>query len=123
MSQKKNFNRWKPTSSIRLRKGQQQVLDILNNQYHDCYRNKELKVELPTGYGKTFVICAAYATLKQLGHIDRALIIVPSDEQFKSYLDDIEEDMRKMGAKITAAVPAHSDFGLKMHLRNEAEIF
>lgn len=123
MSQEKNFNRWKPTSSIRLRKGQQQVLDILNNQEHDCYRTRELKVELPTGYGKTFVICAAYATLKQLGHVDRALIIVPSDEQFKSYLDDIEEDMRKMGAKITAAVPAHSDFGLKMHLRNEAEIF
>ena len=123
MSQEKNFNRWKPTSSIRLRRGQQQVLDILNNQEHDCYKTRELKVELPTGYGKTFVICAAYATLKDLGYVDRALIIVPSDEQFKSYLNDIEADMKKMGAKITAAVPAHSDFGFKMHLRNQAEIF
>ena len=123
MSQEKNFNRWKPTSSIKLRKGQQQVLDILNNPKHDCYRTKELKVELPTGYGKTFVICAAYATLKNLGYVDRALIVVPSDEQFKSYLNDIEADMKKMGAKITAAVPAHADFGLKMHLRNQAEIF
>ena len=123
MSQEKNFNRWKPTSSIKLRKGQQQVLDILNNPKHDCYRTKELKVELPTGYGKTFVICAAYATLKDLGYVDRALIVVPSDEQFKSYLNDIEADMKKMGAKITAAVPAHSDFGLKMHFKNQAEIF
>jgi len=123
MSQEKNFNRWKPTSSIKLRKGQKQVLDILNNPKHDCYKTKELKVELPTGYGKTFVICAAYATLKDLGYVDRALIVVPSDEQFKSYLNDIEADMKKMGAKITAAVPAHSDFGLKMHFKNQAEIF
>ena len=123
MSQEKDFKRWEPSSSIKLRKGQQQVLDILNNQYHDCYKTRELKVELPTGYGKTFVICAAYATLKELGYVNRALIVVPSDEQFKSYINDIEEDMRKMGAVITAAVPANSDYGLQMHLRNEAEIF
>lgn len=78
---------------------------------------------LPTGYGKTLSICCGYAALRNAGVVQRLLIIVPSAEQFGSYLDEIEDDMARVGAPITGAYQAISDLSLRLHKRNEAEVF
>lgn len=51
------------------------------------------------------------------------LIIVPSSEQHRSYLTDIEHSMSNLGAPITAAVEAASELAIRMHRQNEAEVF
>jgi len=123
MSQTKDLFRWQLPSSIKLRKGQERVLNLLDDPQSGPRQARLLAAELPTGYGKTFVICAAYALLKSQGVVNRALIVVPSDEQLQSYLGEIEEDMAQIGAPITAALQANSNLALRSHRRNEAEIF
>jgi superfamily II DNA or RNA helicase len=51
------------------------------------------------------------------------LIIVPSAEQLSSYLEEIEQDMARVGAPVSGAYRAISDLSLRLHRRNEAEIF
>ncbi len=123
MPQNKNKTGWQPSSGIKLRNGQQQVIDLLQNSSSTPRKTGRLIAELPTGYGKTFVICAAFALLRDAGVVGRALIIVPSSEQFESYLHEIEADMAEIGAPISGALQANSLLALKAHRQNSAEIF
>jgi superfamily II DNA or RNA helicase len=51
------------------------------------------------------------------------LVIVPSEEQFSSYLEEIETDMADIGCPISGALKATSGLGLKQHRLNQAEVF
>jgi superfamily II DNA or RNA helicase len=123
MPQDKNKAGWQPSSGIKLRNGQQQVIDLLQDPSSMPRKASRLIAELPTGYGKTFVICAAFALLRDAGVAGRALIIVPSSEQFESYLNEVEADMAEIGAPISGALQANSLLALKAHRQNSAEIF
>lgn len=123
MPQAQDPTRWEPPEAFRLRRGQQQVLDLLRDPLSAPRKNARLIAELPTGYGKTVVVCASYALLRSAGIVNRMLVIVPSDEQFKSYLREIESDIAELGAPITGALKAVSVLSLKAHKTNQAEIF
>lgn len=123
MSQRKIKGGWQLPPSIKLRNGQRQILDLLTNGQSDPCRRGQLIAVLPTGYGKTLSICLAYAALRDQGIAHRMLVIVPSAEQFSSYLEEIEHDMAKINAPVTGAYKAISDLSLRMHRRNNAEIF
>jgi len=99
------------------------VIDLLQDQDSDPRKCRQLIAELPTGYGKTLVICLAYAYLKSLGEVGRLLIIVPSGEQLNSYVNEIEQDMRDIGVEVTGALSANSLLAYKAHQKNKAEIF
>lgn len=123
MPQRQDQQGWKPPSSFVLRKGQQKVIDLLSDSKSAPRKNAQLIAELPTGYGKTVVVCASYALLRSAGIVNRMLVIVPSGEQFTSYLNEIEADMSELGASTTGALKAVSTLSLKAHKKNQAEIF
>lgn len=123
MPQRKDQFGWQPPSNFKLRKGQQQVIDLLSNSQSAPRENGQLIAELPTGYGKTVVVCASYALLRNAGIANRMLVIVPSGEQFTSYLSEIESDMVDLGAPASGALKAVSNLSLKAHKTNQAEIF
>lgn len=108
---------------MRLREGQHRIVDLLNDPNSSPRRKQQLIAVLPTGYGKTLSICCAYAALRAAGVVQRLLIIVPSAEQLGSYLDEIEADMRRVGAPVSGAYRAVSDLSLRLHRQNQAEVF
>lgn len=114
---------WKPPATLRLREGQRRIIDLLNDPGSRPRRERQLIAVLPTGYGKTLGICCGYAALRHAGVVQRLLIVVPSAEQLSSYLDEIEQDMARVGAHVSGAYRAISDLSLRLHRRNEAEIF
>lgn len=114
---------WQPPATLRLRIGQQRIIDLLNDPLSRARQERQLIAVLPTGYGKTLGICCAYAALRYAGVVQRMLIVVPSSEQFGSYLDEIEQDMARAGASVTGAYQAISDLSIRLHRKNEAEIF
>ena len=123
MSSRENAGRWQPPADLRLRAGQQQIINVLADQQSAARTSGQLIAVLPTGYGKTLSICCAFALLRSLGVAQRLLIVVPSAEQFSSYLEEIEGDMARVGAPISGAFQAISDLSIRLHRRNEAEIF
>jgi superfamily II DNA or RNA helicase len=123
MSQRKDSTGWQPPEGIKFRQGQQQVINLLRNPQSRPRQTGQLIAELPTGYGKTFVICASYALLRNAGEVGRVLIIVPSTEQFDSYLEEVESHMAMLGHPITGALSANSLLSLKAHRTNQAEVY
>ena len=115
--------RWEPPSTLQLRTGQRQIIDLLSDPNSDPRKRRQLIAVMVTGYGKTLGICCSYAALRHAGVAQRMLIIVPSAEQLSSYLDEIEQDMARVGAPVSGAYRAISDLSLRLHRRNEAEIF
>jgi len=91
---------WQPPATFKLRTGQQQIVQLLNDPQSRPRQRRQLIAVHPTGYGKTLSICCAYAALRQTGAVQRLLIVVPSAEQFSSYLDEIESDMARVGGVI-----------------------
>lgn len=114
---------WQPPATLKLRNGQRQIIDLLNDPDSNPRRRRQLIASMVTGYGKTLGICCSYAALRHAGVVQRMLIIVPSAEQLSSYLDEIEQDMARVGAPVSGAYRAVSDLSLRLHRRNEAEIF
>ena len=114
---------WQPPSTLQLREGQRQIIAKLNDPESRPRKTRQLIAVLTTGYGKTLGICCSYAALRHAGVVQRLLIVVPSAEQFSSYLDEIEADMARVGAPISGAYQAISDLSLRLHKRNEAEVF
>lgn len=123
MSQAKVQSRWQPPASLQLRDGQRQVIEHLNDPQSKARKCGQIIVVQPTGYGKTISICLAYASLRDQNIVQRMMIIVPSAEQFDSYLKEIEQNMARVGARISGAYRAVSDLSLKFHRQNEAEVF
>ena len=114
---------WKPPATLKLRNGQRQIIDLLNDPTSRPRQERQLIAVLTTGYGKTLGICCSYAALRHAGVVQRLLIVVPSAEQLSSYLDEIEQDMARVGAPVSGAYRAISDLSLRLHRRNEAEVF
>lgn len=114
---------WQPPAMLKLRFGQQKIVDLLNDPQSRARQQRQLIAVLPTGYGKTLGICCAYAALRHAGVVQRLLVVVPSAEQLGSYLDEIEADMARIAAPVSGAYRAVSDLSLRLHRRNEAEIF
>ena len=114
---------WEPPTTLKLRNGQRQIIDLLNDPNSSPRMRRQLISVMVTGYGKTLGICCSYAALRHAGVVQRMLIIVPSAEQLSSYLDEIEHDMARVGAPVSGAYRAISDLSLRLHRRNEAEIF
>lgn len=114
---------WKPPATLKLRNGQRQIIDLLNDPASRPRRERQLIAVLTTGYGKTLGICCSYAALRHAGVVQRLLIVVPSAEQLSSYLNEIEDDMVRVGAPVSGAYRAISDLSLRLHRRNEAEVF
>ena len=78
----------------------------------------------PTGYGKTEIIAAAYALMRDRQQCNRLLIVVPSETQEDQYADDLHRKAKRAGLKIRGVVSAsRTERTLKYHRRNEAEIF
>jgi superfamily II DNA or RNA helicase len=123
MSQAQNKDRWQPPATLTLREGQRQIIDLLNDPNSRPRRERQLIAVLPTGYGKTLGLCCSYAALRHAGVVQRLLIIVPSAEQLQSYLDEIENDMVRVGAPVSGAYRALNQRSLRLHRLNEAEIF
>jgi superfamily II DNA or RNA helicase len=114
---------WQPPAALKLRQGQRQIVNLLNDPNSRPRQERRLIAVLTTGYGKTLSICCSYAALRHAGVVQRLLIVVPSAEQLGSYLDEIEADMSRIGAPVTGAYRAVSDLSLRLHRRNEAEVF
>lgn len=118
LSQSEKYSGWEPKP--RLRKGQQKLFDCLVN----IQKNQYL-IELPTGYGKSWCACIAYAVLKSQNRIDRCLIIVPTDQQRTQYYTGLQEDLAILGIDyrgIERCLNGNA-WVIKKSLRNESDIF
>lgn len=58
---------------------------------------RQLIVQLPTGYGKTFTAASIYATLQDQGRVNRLLYLVPSTGQLDQFVRDGSGDMMDAG--------------------------
>lgn len=72
------------------RDGQKRVFDQIIAD-HDL---KTLNVQLPTGYGKSFVCCGAYSILKKQNKVNRLLVVVPTTAQREQFCQAGPHDMR-----------------------------
>jgi superfamily II DNA or RNA helicase len=60
-----------------------------------------LNIQLPTGYGKTFVANAIYAVLRASGRVNRMLVIFPTEAQHEQYVAGAGSDLRDV------SLPSH----------------
>ena len=58
---------------------------------------RSLNIQLPTGYGKSFVNAGVYSILKKQNRVNRLLVIVPRDAQNEQYEKDGPNDLRDAG--------------------------
>ena len=115
------------------RLGQKDVFDKVISETN--LRN--LNVQLPTGYGKSFVNAGVYSILKKQGRVNRLLIIVPTTAQKDQFICDGPSDFKDacVGLTIKNGKEVQEDlsvidigyFGMKecigRHRRNQQQIF
>lgn len=106
------------------RDGQKQVFDRVESS-----NEKLLNVQLPTGYGKTFVACGVYSILKSRGRVNRLFMVFPSDgqlEQFKQIKNNDRHDLVMANVEGSHQVVDLRFFGtdaLLKHRKNSAQVF
>jgi len=71
------------------RDGQRKVFEAAENQ-----SLKNLNVQLPTGYGKSFVNAGVYSILKKKNRANRLLVVVPTSAQNEQYIQDGPDDLK-----------------------------
>ena len=101
------------------RNGQAQVLKYLEGK-------KQLNVQLPTGYGKTFTACAAYSVLKNKGAVNRLLFIVPTKAQLDQFVLGGHEDLKDASVTGSLSVTDVSFFkanALKKHREDKSQVY
>jgi superfamily II DNA or RNA helicase len=118
LSQVKNQDRWKPT--VKLRLGQERLYQVVSGT-----DKKQYSIQLPTGYGKSWCACIAYAVLRDKGIVDRLLIVVPTDQQRSQYIDGLREDLDALGIRCSGVERCdnQSSWVIKQSLRNKSEVF
>lgn len=104
------------------RNGQTRVFDKVTK---DASR-KSLNVQLPTGYGKSFVSAGVYSILKKQGRVNRLLIIVPTVAQKNQFVADGPCDL--MDANIDGPLDVtdigfYEDMATSYHRGNKRQIF
>ena len=103
------------------RNGQQQVFDRIAQS-----KDKYLNVQLPTGYGKTFVACGVYSILKSQGRVNRLFMIFPSDGQLEQFKEGGPGDLEKASVDGELSVIDMRYFqtkALRRHRMNENQVF
>lgn len=120
LSQAKVKSGWKPPVSVELRDGQTRLYEFIKNNRQDKY-----SIQLPTGYGKSWCACIAYATLKSLGIVDRCLIVVPTDQQRSQYVSGLPEDLAilRIDYRGIERCDNQSAWVIKQSIRNKSDIF
>src|SRR5262245_7885898 len=91
MSPGQNSTGWKPPTSLRV--GQQQVYEVLQK----APQKQRYAIQLPTGYGKSWCACIAFAVCREQGRCTRALFVVPSIQQHDQYLQSLRTDLHDLG--------------------------
>lgn len=121
MPQTKEQTGWQLPSYINFRTGQKELYEVISANPN----KKHYAVKLPTGYGKSWCACIAYATLRGQGIVDRALLIVPTDTQRSQYVKGLQEDLAKMGIEYNGIERCDTQqaWVIKKSLRNESDIF
>ena len=119
MSFVKKSSRWEP-KNVKLRRGQQRLYEVVRNE-----DKRQYVIQLPTGYGKSWCACIAYAVLRDKGDVNRCLIIVPTDQQRSQYIDGLREDLTALGISYSGIERCDNKAGwvIKKAYRNESEIF
>ncbi len=123
MSSSQNMRRWEPPTSITLRRGQREAFVLFSTVMKTRYA-----IQLPTGYGKTWIACMAHAVFRDLGRTNRTLIIVPQEVQFDQYVgtdDDpgLMEDLDKLQIPYLGIEWCDSTRCVKSHRQNTADIY
>ena len=102
-----------------LRPGQRRVIAALPE-------NKKLNVKLPTGYGKTRAFVAAFAKLKQAGRANRLLVIVPTDNQLRQFVEDGPRELQRMGISNPVSVcdvRYYKTEAVRQHRNNTCQVY
>lgn len=102
------------------RPGQRKALEFIVSDHE----RSRYAFELPTAYGKTWVILMAYALMKAQGRANRLLWIIPSDIQRTQAEIAALKDANTLGLAFSgAALCDGGDHVLKQQYQNTAEIF
>lgn len=121
MSYTKVKSGWECPKEIKLRKGQQEFVELLKAQ---GLFQKEYLAILPTGYGKSFVAVLSYQILKDLGVVDRLLLVVPTTVQQDQYVSNIKGDASLLGIEIRDVVMCEKEaYEIDLSRRNESDVF
>lgn len=121
MPQTKNKSGWECPESIALRKGQLEFVKLLQRK---GLSQKEYLAILPTGYGKSFVAVISYQILKDLGVVDRLLLVVPTTVQQDQYVSNIKQDASLLGIEIKDVVMCEKEpYEIDLSRRNESDVF
>lgn len=118
MPQTEDKQRWKPSAA--LRQGQKELYEVINSQQKSKY-----SIELPTGYGKSWCACIAYAVLRDQRRVNRMLIIVPTDQQRTQYAEGLAGDLNALGISYSGIERCDNQgaWVIKQSHRNKSEIF
>lgn len=105
---------------VTLRKGQDKAIRALASPDHKA----RYAFELPTGYGKTWVILAGYALLRASNRANRLLWIVPTDTQRTQADRCVSKDSKALGVSFTGSRICYGEANeIKYSNLNQAEIF
>lgn len=120
LPQVKNTARWEPPPDLSLRNGQRALYDCISTDIKNQYL-----IELPTGYGKSWCACIAYAVLKSQNRVDRCLIVVPTDQQRSQYYLGLQDDLDMLGVPYRGIERClnGNPWVIKKSVRNQSDIF
>jgi superfamily II DNA or RNA helicase len=121
MPQGKDKSGWELPSFVPFRKGQKKLYEVIKANPN----KKRYAVKLPTGYGKSWCACIAFATLRGEGMVDRALLVVPNDTQRSQYVQGLREDLDHIAIEYRGIERCDTQqaWVIKKSLRNESDIF
>ncbi len=102
------------------RRGQRRAILTLSDVH------KTLNAKLPTGYGKTYLALAVYSVLKNLGEVNRLLVILPSDGQLSQFEESTPRKWSGYSIDGPGTVCDVRFFGaqaIAKHAKNECQVF
>lgn len=87
-----------------------------------------LNIKLPTGYGKTYAAMGVYSVLRQLGDVNRMLMIVPTVaqlNQFEGAFSGPEKirDWAIDGPSVCCDVGYSGAKAIRKHMKNDCQVF
>ena len=110
----------KNQGGLKLRKGQEKLKQGIQKEPGRALFN----VQFPTGYGKTLAFAIAYQQYRELGIVNRALVVVPTTAQREQYEEGFGEACAKIGLAIVGVKRVDGDAAtLRYHYENRAEVF
>lgn len=124
MPQSKNTKRWELPPEIKLRPGQQDCLDCIQQNP----KQSEFVFVLPTGYGKSFVTLLSYQMTRLQGRCNRLLIVVATGVQRQQYAKDLAKDAQTLGIDLLghpycARECNGQSWVIKASYKNQCEVF